>query len=66
MGRIIREHTGLTFNDYMNRKRIDDWAAEGSLTLGQRTMNKTKSLLVSYSPRALKDDVVAELDKIAG
>ena len=48
------------------RKRIDDWAAEGSLTLGQRTMNKTKSLLVSYSPRALKDDVVAELDKIAG
>ena len=50
----------------MNRKRIDDWAAEGSLTLGQRTMNKTKSLLVSYSPRALKDDVVAELDKIAG
>ena len=50
----------------MNRKRIDDWAADGSLTLGQRTMNKTKSLLVAYSPRALKDDVVAELDKIAG
>lgn len=50
----------------MNRKRIDDWAAEGSLTLGQRTMNKTQSLLVAYSPRALKDDVVAELDKIAG
>ena len=50
----------------MNRKRIDDWAAEGSLTLGQRTMNKTKSLLVAYSPKALKDDVVAELDKIAG
>ena len=50
----------------MNRKRIDDWAAEGSLTLGQRTINKAKGLLVAYSPKALKDDVVAELDKIAG
>lgn len=28
VGRIIREHTGLTFNDYMNRKRIDFMAAQ--------------------------------------
>ena len=28
VGRIIRKHTGLTFNDYMNRKRIDFMAAQ--------------------------------------
>lgn len=50
----------------MNRKRIDDWAAEGSLTLGQRTVSKTDSLLVAYEPIPLDRDVVAELDKIAG
>ena len=28
VGRCIREHTGMTFNDYMNRKRIDFIAAQ--------------------------------------
>ena len=28
VGQIIREHTGLTFNDYMNRKRIEFMAAQ--------------------------------------
>jgi len=28
VGRCIREHTGLTFNDYMNQKRIDFMAAQ--------------------------------------
>lgn len=50
----------------MNRKRLDDWAAEGSLTLGQRTVNKTKDLLVAYEQAPLPDDVLAKIDEIAG
>lgn len=48
----------------MNRKRIDDWAVEGSLTLGERTVNKMNDLLVAYEPTPLPDGV--DLDKIAG
>ena len=48
----------------MNRKRIDDWAAEGSLTLGERTVNKMNDLLVAYEQTPLPEGV--DLDKIAG
>ncbi len=40
----------------MNRKRIDDWAAEGSLSLGDRTVNKTEDLLNSYQKAAILAD----------
>ncbi len=49
----------------MNRKRIDDWTADGGLTLGERTVNKTKQLLASYDPKSLSDEVAGRLDKIA-
>lgn len=48
----------------MNRKRIDDWEAEGALTLGERTVNKMNNLLVAYEQTPLPDGV--DLDKIAG
>ena len=48
----------------MNRKRIDDWALEGSLTLGERTVNKMNDLLVGYEQIPLPDGV--DIDKIAG
>lgn len=39
VGRIIREHTGLTFNDYMNQKRID--FVSGQLRLNPQQDHKT-------------------------
>lgn len=50
----------------MNRKRIDDWAAEGSLTLGQRTQGKAEQLLSAYELAPLGADVVGALDGIIG
>lgn len=48
----------------MNRKRLDDWAAEGSKTLGQRTQEKTEQLIAEYELAPLADDIVAAVDGI--
>ena len=48
----------------MNRKRIDDWSRDGSLTLGQRTVNKMKQLLASYEQAPLASDAASKLDEI--
>ncbi len=48
----------------MNRKRLDDWVAEGSRTLGQRTQEKTEQLLASYSLPTLDEGVAGAIDEI--
>ena len=48
----------------MNRKRLDDWMAEGSRTLGQRTQEKTEQLLASYSLPPLDEGVAGAIDGI--
>ncbi len=48
----------------MNRKRLDDWVAEGSRTLGQRTQEKTEQLLASYSLPTLDEGVAGAIDGI--
>ena len=54
----------------MNRKRIDDWTAEGEKTLGQRSREKAQRLLGSYDGPVLDEAQVAKLqavvDKAAG
>jgi len=49
----------------MNRKRIDDWTAEGEKSLGQRTYEKTTRLLNSYEAKPLDAAVVGQLQAIA-
>ena len=48
----------------MNRARIDDWTAAGAKTLGQRTMEMTKSILAMAEPEALPAETVAALKDI--
>ncbi len=48
----------------MNRNRIDDWMAAGSKTLGQRTAEKTRSLLSLAQPAALPEETVQKLADI--
>ncbi|MDR3225178.1 MAG: trimethylamine methyltransferase family protein [Clostridiales Family XIII bacterium] len=48
----------------MNRKRIDDWIAEGSKSLGVRTEEKTKKLLNNYKGQPLEADVSSRLAQI--
>ena len=48
----------------MNRKRLDDWVAEGSRTLGQRTQEKTEQLLASHDLSTLDDSVLGTIDGI--
>lgn len=48
----------------MNRRRIDDWSRDGSLTLGDRTVAKTEQLLASYELAPLSAEVIDELKKI--
>jgi len=54
----------------MNRKRIDDWTAEGEKTLGQRSKEKTLRLLESFDGPVLDGAQVTQLqavvDKAAG
>jgi trimethylamine--corrinoid protein Co-methyltransferase len=47
----------------MNRKRIDDWVAEGSRPLGVRAVEKTKELLTFSQARQL-DKAIS--DKLVG
>lgn len=48
----------------MNRKRIDDWTADGALSLGDRTVSKTKELLESYQKAEILSNVSEEFAAI--
>jgi trimethylamine--corrinoid protein Co-methyltransferase len=48
----------------MNRKRIDDWKAEGAKPMGQRVKEKTQDLLKNHLPTKLTADKVAEIQAI--
>ena len=48
----------------MNRARIDDWTAAGAKSLGQRTMEMTRSLLAMAEPEALPAETAAALKDI--
>ncbi len=48
----------------MNRRRIDDWIALGSKTLGQRSAEKAQELLKFYQPQPLDSKITNQLQAI--
>jgi len=48
----------------MNRKRFDDWVADGAKTLGVRSAEKTQSLLKLREPDALPSEISQKLAEI--
>ncbi len=63
------EHTVLHFREnwfpgLINRRNYEQWAAAGSLTLGDKANEHVRHILDEHQPVALPPDVVAELDKM--
>ncbi|MDO4541196.1 MAG: trimethylamine methyltransferase family protein, partial [Bacillota bacterium] len=48
----------------MNRARIDDWTAAGARSLGQRTMEMTRSLLAMATPEPLPSETQEKIQAI--
>jgi trimethylamine--corrinoid protein Co-methyltransferase len=53
------------FPDLMDRKRWDDWEAEGRKTMAQRVREKVIDLIENHEPDPIPDDVYAQLKAIA-
>lgn len=50
--------------DLYNRKRIDDWPAEGKMRLGERLKEKTLAILQDHHPEPLPGKVKTAITKI--
>jgi trimethylamine--corrinoid protein Co-methyltransferase len=47
-----------------DRRRIEDWVADGSRRLGQRLREKTVAIIQEHKPEPLPDGVREEIDYI--
>lgn len=66
---LSTDHTMNHFRDFWqpslyNRKRMEDWIADGSPSLGDRLQDKTLSLLEEHQPEPLPDAVGQTVEEI--
>jgi len=66
---LSTDHTMNHFRDFWqpslyNRKRMEDWIADGSPRLGERLQEKTLSLLEEHQPEPLPDAVNQTVEEI--
>ena len=63
------KHTLRHFREFwlpelMDRRKVDDWEATGSKTLGHRVQEKLTEILETYQPPALPEGVPAQIEEI--
>jgi trimethylamine--corrinoid protein Co-methyltransferase len=66
---LAQEHTLRHFREFwqptlMSRKRMDEWVADGGLSLGHRLKRATLEILDSHQPDPLPDKVRSEVEAI--
>lgn len=66
---LATPHTTTHFREdwypkLFDRKNIDGWKAAGSLSLGERAVNKAQHLLAGHQPEPLPGDMLTALDGI--
>jgi len=52
------------FPSLLNRRNYEQWAAAGSLSLGDKANERVRRILREHQPEPLSPEVVAELDKM--
>jgi len=61
--RLFRENW---FPSLLNRHNYEQWAAAGSLSLGDKANERVRRILRDHLPEPLPPEVVAELDEMEG
>ena len=60
----VRHFRENWFPTLMNRHKYEQWAAAGSLSLGDKANERVRHILREHQPEPLSPEVVAELDKM--
>jgi len=68
---LSTDHTMEHFRSFwnptlFNRKRMDDWIADGAQDLGQRLREKTRTILKEHRPEPLDGEVQQAIDAVLG
>ncbi len=53
------------YPDLLDRRRYDDWAADGSKSLADRAREKVDEILTEYTPRKLPESTLRDLRRLA-
>jgi trimethylamine--corrinoid protein Co-methyltransferase len=68
---LVRPHTRDHFREFWQpglweRRRVREWARDGSKSLGDRLRERTVELMETHRPKPLPDAVLAEVEHILG